>query len=68
MFNVKGAAGNSRRVDRQQEQRLRRAPDHPRRRPRGGLGIREIMVLRPGVPLSDPDSFTRLDFVDTLDL
>ncbi|QDX81858.1 TonB-dependent receptor [Denitratisoma sp. DHT3] len=31
-------------------------------------GIREIMVLRDGVPLSDPDSFTRLDFVDTLDI
>lgn len=31
-------------------------------------GIREIMVLRDGVPLSDPDSFTRLDFVDTQDI
>lgn len=31
-------------------------------------GIREIMVLRDGVPLTDPDSFTRLDFVDTLDI
>jgi len=31
-------------------------------------GIREIQVLRDGVPLSDPDSFTRLDFVDTLDI
>lgn len=31
-------------------------------------GVREIMVLRDGVPLSDPDSFTRLDFVDTQDI
>lgn len=31
-------------------------------------GIREIEVLRDGVPLSDPDSFTRLDFVDTQDI
>jgi len=32
------------------------------------FGIREIMVLRDGVPLTDPDSFTRLDFVDTQDI
>ncbi|MFN4149086.1 MAG: TonB-dependent receptor, partial [Rhodocyclaceae bacterium] len=32
------------------------------------FGIREIQVLRDGVPLSDPDSFTRLDFVDTQDI
>lgn len=31
-------------------------------------GIREIMVLRDGVPLTDPDSLTRLDFVDTQDI
>ncbi len=35
----------------------------------GGLkapfGIREIMVLLNGVPITDPDSLTRLDFVDT---
>lgn len=31
-------------------------------------GIREIMVLRDGVPLSDPDSFTKLDFIDTQDI
>ncbi|MDR1995611.1 TonB-dependent receptor [Azonexus sp.] len=31
-------------------------------------GVREIMLLRDGVPLSDPDSFTRLDFVDTQDI
>lgn len=35
---------------------------------KAAYGIREIMVLRDGVPLSDPDSFTRLDFVDTLDI
>lgn len=31
-------------------------------------GIREIMVIRDGVPMSDPDSFTRLDFIDTQDI
>jgi iron complex outermembrane receptor protein len=35
---------------------------------KAAYGIREIMVLRDGVPLSDPDSFTRLDFVDTMDI
>ena len=35
---------------------------------KAAFGIREIMVLRDGVPLSDPDSFTRLDFVDTQDI
>lgn len=28
-------------------------------------GVREIMVLRDGVPITDPDGMTRLDFVDT---
>jgi iron complex outermembrane receptor protein len=28
-------------------------------------GVRDIMVLLNGVPITDPDSFTRLDFVDT---
>ncbi len=28
-------------------------------------GVREIMVLMDGVPITDPDSFTRLDFIDT---
>lgn len=28
-------------------------------------GIREIMVLLDGVPITDPDGLTRLDFVDT---
>ncbi len=31
-------------------------------------GIREIMVIRDGVPMTDPDSFTRLDFIDTQDI
>ncbi len=28
-------------------------------------GVREIMVLQDGVPITDPDSLTRLDFIDT---
>ena len=28
-------------------------------------GVRDIMVLLDGVPITDPDSFTRLDFIDT---
>lgn len=35
---------------------------------KAAYGVREIMVLRDGVPLTDPDSFTRLDFVDTQDI
>lgn len=35
---------------------------------KANYGVREIMVLRDGVPLTDPDSFTRLDFVDTQDI
>lgn len=31
-------------------------------------GVRDIMVLRDGVPLTDPDSFTRFDFIDTQDI
>ena len=31
-------------------------------------GIREIMVLRDGVPITDPDSFTRMDFIDNQDI
>jgi len=31
-------------------------------------GVREIMVLRDGVPMTDPDSFTRFDFIDVDDL
>ena len=31
-------------------------------------GVREIMVLRDGVPMTDPDSFTRFDFVDIDDV
>jgi iron complex outermembrane receptor protein len=35
---------------------------------KAAYGIREIMVLRDGVPVSDPDSFTKLDFIDTQDI
>jgi|GEM_PF-267835 len=28
-------------------------------------GVRDIMVLMDGIPITDPDSFTRLDFIDT---
>ncbi len=28
-------------------------------------GVREVMVLLNGIPITDPDSLTRLDFVDT---
>jgi iron complex outermembrane receptor protein len=35
---------------------------------KAAYGIREIMLLRDGVPITDPDSFTRLDFVDTQDI
>lgn len=31
-------------------------------------GVREIQVLRDGVPMTDPDSFTRFDFIDTQDM
>ena len=31
-------------------------------------GVREIMVLRDGVPMTDPDSFTRFDFIDMQDV
>lgn len=35
---------------------------------KASYGVREIMVLRDGVPLTDPDSFTRLDWIDTNDM
>ncbi|WP_294947393.1 TonB-dependent receptor [Sulfurivirga sp.] len=31
-------------------------------------GVREIMVIRDGVPMTDPDSFTRFDYIDIDDL
>jgi len=31
-------------------------------------GVREIMVVRDGVPMTDPDSFTRFDFIDMQDM
>lgn len=35
---------------------------------KANFGIREVTVIRDGVPITDPDSFTRLDFVDTQDI
>jgi iron complex outermembrane receptor protein len=35
---------------------------------KAAYGVRELMLLRDGVPLTDPDSFSRLDWVDTQDL
>jgi iron complex outermembrane receptor protein len=35
---------------------------------KAAYGVREIMLLRDGVPLTDPDSFSRLDWVDTQDI
>ncbi len=31
-------------------------------------GVREIMVVRDGVPMTDPDSFSRFDYIDMQDL
>ncbi|MDG6778728.1 TonB-dependent receptor [Thiomicrorhabdus sp. zzn3] len=31
-------------------------------------GVREIMVIRDGVPMTDPDSFTRFDMIDIDDM
>lgn len=31
-------------------------------------GVREIMVLRDGIPVTDPDGFTRLDMIDTQEI
>ncbi|HEY9080528.1 TonB-dependent receptor [Magnetovibrio sp.] len=35
---------------------------------KANYGVREIMVMRDGVPMTDPDSFTRFDFIDTQDI
>jgi len=35
---------------------------------KANYGVREIMVIRDGVPMTDPDSFTRFDFIDTQDI
>ncbi|AXH15153.1 TonB-dependent receptor [Malaciobacter mytili LMG 24559] len=32
------------------------------------FGVREIMVIKDGVPMTDPDSFTRFDFIDMQDV
>lgn len=31
---------------------------------KASYGIREVMILRDGVPITDPDSMSRLDFID----
>lgn len=31
-------------------------------------GVREIMVMQDGIPMTDPDSFTRFDFIDMQDV
>lgn len=31
-------------------------------------GVREIMVVKDGVPMTDPDSFTRFDYIDMQDV
>ncbi len=32
------------------------------------FGVREIMVVKDGVPMTDPDSFTRFDYIDMQDV
>lgn len=31
-------------------------------------GVREIMIIKDGVPMTDPDAFTRFDFIDMQDV
>jgi len=35
---------------------------------KANYGVREIMVLRDGVPMTDPDSFSRFDYIDPQDI
>ena len=35
---------------------------------KAAYGVREIMVMKDGVPMIDPDSFTRFDFIDMQDV
>ncbi|MCP4289527.1 MAG: TonB-dependent receptor [Gammaproteobacteria bacterium] len=35
---------------------------------KANYGVREIMILRDGVPMTDPDSFSRFDYFDTQDV
>ena len=35
---------------------------------KASYGVREIMVMKDGVPMTDPDSFTRFDFIDMQDV
>jgi len=32
------------------------------------FGVREIMVIKDGIPVTDPDSFTRFDYIDMQDV
>ena len=35
---------------------------------KASYGVREIMIMKDGVPMTDPDSFTRFDFIDMQDV
>ncbi|MEE9358751.1 TonB-dependent receptor [Candidatus Vondammii sp. HM_W22] len=35
---------------------------------KANYGVREIMIIRDGIPMTDPDSFSRFDFIDTQDI
>lgn len=35
---------------------------------KASYGVREIMVIKDGVPMTDPDSFTRFDYIDMQDV
>ncbi len=35
---------------------------------KANYGVREIMVMKDGVPMTDPDSFTRFDYIDMQDV
>lgn len=35
---------------------------------KANYGVREIMVIKDGVPMTDPDSFTRFDYIDMQDV
>jgi len=35
---------------------------------KANYGVREIQILRDGIPMTDPDSFSRFDFIDPQDI
>ncbi len=35
---------------------------------KASYGVREITILRDGIPITDPDSFTRMDLIDPQDV